>query len=250
MPWWTAFFDQTYAAIGLSGSSEAALAKRARTLDLIVAKLGVSAGDTVFDQCCGTGRLSLPLAERGLRVIGVDQAASYIEVARERAKGLDCEFHVGDAFEFVAPRPCDGAINWFTSFGYHRDDRVNVRMLQRAHESLRSGGKLALDYVNVARVLTEFQSAKVDYIAQPDGELMLVQEPSIDFPMGMMRGKWTLIRADGTREIRNIENRAFMPYDFVRLFDEAGFVDVEVLGGEGEPFERTSRRCIVVGRKP
>jgi len=249
--WWAQFFDDTYATIGLEAESDEAKAKREWVIDLIVAKLELRAGDTVLDQCCGIGRLSLPLARRGLRVIGVDQAAGYIDVARTRATaaGLDCEFHAADGFEFVAPRPCDAVINWFTSFGYHRDDRVNLRMLQRAYESLRPGGWFGLDYISLPRVLSEFKTCMFDRVPRPDGELLLIQEPSIDFSTGMMSGTWTFIRPDGSREVRRVENRAYMPYDLIRMFEQARFVDVDVIGVDGMPFDRTSRRCIVLGRR-
>src|SRR5687767_1967643 len=115
-PWWSGFFDETYASIGLENRSPEDEAALAPTIDLILATLMVKPGDLVFDQCCGIGRLTIPVARRGVRVIGVDQAERYIEIAKSRAAGLDCELFAGDAFDFVAPRPCDAAFNWFTSF--------------------------------------------------------------------------------------------------------------------------------------
>lgn len=249
MTWWTSFFDETFARIGLDPTSEQALRKRDATIDLLLDKLGIRAGDTVLDQCCGIGRLSIPLAKRGVRVIGVDQAARYIEIAHERSRDLPCEFHVADAAEFVAPRACDAAINWFTSFGYSHDDRWNARMLERAHESLRIGGRIALDYVNVPRVLAEFRNSMVDRIATADGELLLIQEPSIEFRSGMMHGTWTLIRPSGSREVRHVENRAYMPHELVGLFECAGFAEIELFDADGSPYKRDSRRCVVVGTK-
>ena len=58
-----------------------------------------------------------------------------------------------------------------------------------------------------------------------------------------------VVRPDGTREVRRVENRAFMPHELVRLFRAAGFVDVALYGPDAKPFERTSRRVIVVGTR-
>lgn len=242
--WWESFFDETYATIGLETSDEA---KRDATVDTIISLLGVAPGARIFDQCCGIGRISVPLARRGFRVTGVDLGDRYAEVAKSRAP--DGDFHTGDAFTFVAPTPCDGAINWFTSFGYHDDDAVNVQMLRRAYESLKPGAKLALDYVNVPRVFGEYRPAMINRIAQPGGELLLLQEPSIDFVRGMMLGTWTFVRPDGTREVRHVENRAFMPHELVRLFRDAGFTGVTLHGPDATPFDRTSRRLVVVGTR-
>ena len=242
--WWSSFFDETYASVGLETSDEA---KREATVDVIVGLLGVAPGAHIFDQCCGIGRISVPLVRRGYRVTGVDLGDRYAEIAKSRAPTGD--FHTGDAFTFVAPTPCDGAINWFTSFGYHHDDTVNVEMLRRAYESLKPGAKLALDYLNVARVFAEYKAVALDRIPQATGELLLIQEPSVDFVRGMLLGTWTFLRPDGTREVRRVENRAFMPHELVRLFHAAGFVDVALYGPDAKPFERTSRRVIVVGTR-
>ena len=245
--WWTSFFDSTYATIGLETSD---VAKRDATIDLIVQLLQLSPGDTVFDQCCGIGRISIPLARRGYNIIGVDQGMRYADTARERAatENLPCELYTGDAFDFVAPRKCNAGINWFTSFGYDRDDRVNIKMLQRARESLVPGGRFALEYISIAKVFAEFRSCMLDKMTLDGQELWLIQEPSIDFKGGMIQGSWTFLRTDGTREVRRTENRAYMPHELIRLFTEAGFVDVDIFGSDAKAFERTSRRLIVVGR--
>jgi SAM-dependent methyltransferase len=239
MSWWSTFFDDTYAAIGLD-------TRPTDAVDNIIAFLGVEPGARIFDQCCGNGRLAVPLAQRGFHVVGVDQAASYIATAKSRAVGTTAEFHAGDAFEFTT-EPCDGAYNWFTSFGYHRDDRVNIRMLQRAFESLRPGARLALEYISVPRVLADFRPAMVERF--PD-DVWLLQEPTIDFVDGMFQGSWTLLHPDGRREVRRSENRAYMPHEIVALFRTTGFTQVGVFGTDRAPFDRASRRCIVVGTRP
>ena len=239
--WWSKFFDETYATVGLETSDEA---KRDATIDLIVSLLGVAPGARIFDQCCGIGRISVPLAKRGYRVTGVDLIPRYVEIARSRADG---DFHAADAFEFVAPEPCDGGINWFTSFGYHRDDRVNVGMLRRAYASLKPGARFALDYVSIPRVFTELLA--VDRTPPPTVDERSSQALSIDFGAGMLQGTWTFVKPDGTHDVRHVENRAFMPHELVRLFEEAGFVEVALFGPDGKPYERTSRRLIVVGRR-
>jgi SAM-dependent methyltransferase len=241
MTWWTSFFDPVYAQLGLEARDEAA---RERVVDTIVQLLGVAPGARIFDQCCGIGRLSVPLARRGYRITGVDLGTGYADTARERVGG-DSDFHTADAFTFVAPAPCDGAINWFTSFGYAADDRTNLEMLRRARDSLVPGGKLALDFTNFPRVFGEYRPAFVDR----NGDTMIIQETTFDFARGMALLTWTYVHPDGRRETRRTENRAYMPYDLVHLFGEAGFVDVQLFGPGAAPFERTSARVIVVGTR-
>ena len=165
---------------------------------------------------------------------------------------MNGEFHVADAFAFVAPRPCDAAFNWFTSFGYHRDDRVNQGMLSRAFESLRPGGRFALDYVCVPRVLREFRAYPCAHRRTlTEGDVWVVEEPSVDFVAGMFQTSWTFLYPDGRSETRHSENRTYLPNELLALFHSAGFRDLELYGSTaGDSFDRMSRRLIVVGQRP
>jgi SAM-dependent methyltransferase len=248
-PWWPAFFDETYANFGLVDPD----AERARrTVDFLFDVLGLQAGMRLFDQCCGIGRLSVPLAERGVQVIGVEQAAEYVERARARAGDLPAEFHCADAYAFVAPEPCDAAINWFTSVGYLEDDAANARMFERAFASLKPGGRYAVDYQNIPRVLREFHERFYQGPGDedPDG-VIVVQESTPDFRRGMIEGAWTFIHPDGRRERRRLSTRMYMPHEIVGMLERCGFERIELYGSvDGEPFGMKTSRCITVARKP
>ncbi|MER3418233.1 MAG: bifunctional demethylmenaquinone methyltransferase/2-methoxy-6-polyprenyl-1,4-benzoquinol methylase [Chloroflexota bacterium] len=69
--------------------------------DHVVRSARIRAGEKVLDVACGTGRLTIALAERvgpfG-RVVGVDRSTGMIELARAAARDLvQVEFIVGDA---------------------------------------------------------------------------------------------------------------------------------------------------------
>jgi SAM-dependent methyltransferase len=249
-PWWHSFFDATYADIGLRDEPE----RQEAVVDFLVEHLRLEPGDRVLDQCCGVGRISLPLARRGVDVVGVDQAAGYVERARERAEAekLPCRFHAGDAMKFVAPEPCDGAFNWFTSFGYSEDDDENVRMLERAFESLRPGGRFVLEYQNVPRILAEFRDSFVERSLASDGKpRLMIVESKADFRRGMINGLWTIIHPDGRREPRVNSTRILMPHELVRMLERCGFGEIELFGSvEAEAFDRKSRRLIAVATRP
>ncbi len=42
----------------------------------------------------------------------------------------------------------------------------------------------------------------------------------------------------------------FMPHELVRLLAGVGFVDIEACGADGEPFETSSKRLVMYGRRP
>jgi SAM-dependent methyltransferase len=198
--------------------------------------------------------LSLPLAERGIRVVGVDLISDYVEQATNEAarRGLECRFHRGDAFEFAAPEPCHAAFNWFTSFGYLEDDDLNSRMLQRVFESLKPGGRFLLDYLNMPRIFTEFHPSYLQWQNPEDrGGLVVLTENKMDFARGMMDSLWTFVHGDGRREPRPVVTRMYLPHELVRMLRRCGFEGIELFGSvAGEPFGLRSARCIVLARKP
>lgn len=253
--WWKDFFDDDYARYGL-GATDPQVIEQIVGFLISTLYLAPGSNQTVFDQCCGVGRLSLPLAARGFRVVGVDQVKSYVEQASREAasRELDCAFHCADAGEFVSPKPCDAAFNWFTSFGYSADDTQNIRMMQRVFDSLKPGGRFVLDYLNFPRMFANMQPG---IISRPklDGTplegLIVLQESKPDFLRGMMESDWTVIYPDGRRTVRHLATRMYLPGDLVRMLKQAGFVEPKLYGWiDGEPSAHTSKRCIVSARKP
>jgi SAM-dependent methyltransferase len=249
--WWAPLYDDLLATMLLEPQEEAELDMTARFLTNV---LEIRPGMRLFDQCSGLGQLAVTLAAAGNEVIGVDQAAAYVErasaLARER--GVPARFEVGDAFERVIDPPCDGAYNWWTSYGYASTDAENGRMIERAFESLRPGARFALDVPNVPGLLRGFLPSVVTRRKTPGGiETVLVRESTIDLPRGVLCKRWTYLLPDGRRVEHPSEVRLYMPHELVATFERAGFEDVALHGSvRGEPIALDSPRCIVVGRRP
>ena len=102
----------------------------------------------MLDLGCGAGRHSRYLASKGLRVTGMDLAAGSIREARKsehpRLRFLRHDMRVPfgrNAFDYV--------FNFFTSFGYFEDAGEHMAVVRNMAASLRHGGGLVLDYLNV-----------------------------------------------------------------------------------------------------
>ena len=247
--WWADLYDDLLADVLLARTDPA---ETEQTVTFLENALGLSPGQRVFDQCCGIGSLAIPFARHGYRPIGVDQAPRYIERARAAANdaGAAVEFHTGDAGEFVPDQVCDGAFNWWTSFGYSADDNENLRMLIRARDALRPGAGFALDTMNLPGVLRGFQRDWVVRRETPVGEVVLVRESRVDLAAGMMRKVWTYFVPGGEAVVRESAVRLYMPHTLCGLFEQAGFRDLELYGSvTGDALELDSPRCIVVGRR-
>lgn len=47
-----------------------------------------SRGESVLDIACGTGRVAIPLAKQGIKVVGLDISTPMLDVAREKSQGV------------------------------------------------------------------------------------------------------------------------------------------------------------------
>jgi SAM-dependent methyltransferase len=247
--WWTSLYDDIVAEAFLVRKDPAELAA---TISFLTHHLHLQPGCTVLDQCCGIGNLALPLTRAGCRVVGVDQCAGYVDRARAALgpEQADCSFHTADAFDFVAPLPCDAGFNWGTGFGNAGDER-NACMLRRAFESLRPGGRFALDYQHVPRILHDFQRCLVRRLTGEQGETILLRESRLDLAEGALVQRWTFLRPDGQRVERSSAVRLYLPHVLGEMLRAAGFIDVTYHGGlAGEPLDPDSPRCILIATRP
>ncbi len=109
----------------------------------------------VLDLCCGFGRHTLALAERGLDVAGVDLSMDLLRSSRDLpgwAEHLTGRLYRGDATAVpFADGVFDGVLVLFSSFGYLGSEG-DGRMLDEVARLVRPRGLAVLDLMNPARV--------------------------------------------------------------------------------------------------
>jgi len=80
-----------------------------------VLKLAPVQGKAALDLCCGPGRFSIALAERGFSVTGVDRTKYLLQKARLRARAakISVEWVQKDMRNFVRPGAYDFVLSMF-----------------------------------------------------------------------------------------------------------------------------------------
>ena len=109
-----------------------------------VQSLGVA---SVLDAGCGTGRVAIELARRGLRVVGIDRDVDMIQTARQKAPALDwfeqdiATHTIPDSVDPAEPRRFDAVI-MAGNVMIFLDPGTEARVVANLARHLAPGGKL------------------------------------------------------------------------------------------------------------
>jgi SAM-dependent methyltransferase len=201
----------------------------------------------ILDLCCGNGRHSLELSQRGFDVVGVDRTTAYIEKARSEAekRGLDVTFVVGDMREYCAPNHFDIVMNLFGSFGYFEDPNDDRRVVENMVASLRPGGQFLIETMGKEILARDFQEK--DW--SEEGDLLVLSEKKVSQNWGRIETRWIAIR--GTERIEHrVSIRSYSAVELSLLLSECGFTELRVFGSlDGTEYDQAAQRLVVVGRK-
>ena len=215
----------------------------------LVKALGLKRGDAVLDVCCGTGRHSLELARRGVRVTGVDVTAEYLREARRRANGGNVEFLRGDMRKLPFEGLFDAAINLWTSFGYFLKESDDRRTLAGIARSLKPGGRFLIDIIDADFLRT--QGIPKNWSERDDGSFLLEDFQLTEGKDAHATNTWTIVRGARKPLRRSFFTRA---YDYDRLakaLRKAGLKPVKRWGGlDGKPYKKgETHRLVVLAKK-
>jgi SAM-dependent methyltransferase len=108
-----------------------------------------AAGGPVVELACGTGRISVPVAKAGIRVIGVDGSQQMLEVAGEyaRREGVTelLDLRHGDLREPPVEERVPLVLIPFRSLLHMTTEADRLRALSAARDLLLPGGRLVFD---------------------------------------------------------------------------------------------------------
>jgi ubiquinone/menaquinone biosynthesis C-methylase UbiE len=184
----------------------------------------LASGGPVVELACGTGRITVPVAQAGLDVIGVDGSLGMLDVARERARaagvGGRVDLRHGDLREPPVAERVPTVLVPFRSLLHMTTETDRERALGAAYELLEPGGRLVFDV---------FAPGKED-VEATHGR-WLEREPGI-----FERADWDEGARTLTLSVRRGDEASTMllawlsPPEWSRLLERAGF-EVEGLYG-------------------
>lgn len=118
--------------------------------DAVAAVEALAAGGRVLELGAGTGRITIPLAQCGLDVTGVEVSPKMLERLREKARGVKLELISGDMADVELHGEYSVAVVVF-SFSLLLDQSKQERCLANVARHLGPKGVLVLEESNPAR---------------------------------------------------------------------------------------------------
>lgn len=252
--------------LGHEGSAAEA-AKLAEFYDLVYDPLAADAdwcrrlaartGGPILELGCGSGRVGVPLAADGHRVVGLERSPAMLERARARAlrAGVEIELHEGDLRDFSLEETFPLVLMVLNTFLLlEPEDRRAC--LARAREHLAEEGRFALHVFqpDPAKVAGHEGALVEEGTFETESGARVTVFTSTRATVDRSTFTWTCDEVGADRVVRRYSRTATLHYLYRReaelLFAAAGFV-IESMEGDydGSPADEGSPRLLIIARR-
>jgi cyclopropane fatty-acyl-phospholipid synthase-like methyltransferase len=193
-------------------------------IDFVLNILRLQPGAKILDMGCGTGRHSIELAKRGIRITGVDLSKGMLSEAKKaaRAAKVSVNWLNADARDFKSRVRFDGAICLCEgAFGLlgKNDDPIwrDIQLLSNIKRTLKPGARFILTALNGLAMIRRYNEINVDKgLFDP---LTLVETSRLS---------WKTARG---RQTRTARERGYVATELRLMFELAGFEVEHIWGG-------------------
>ncbi len=195
----------------------------------------------MLDLCCGEGRHTALLLERGYRVTGMDLSRTLLESGRE--KFGDIPLIRGDMR--AIPGKFDMVLSLFTSFGYFETAEENLNVIKGISDALTSGGYLWIDFFNSLYVERNLVPESSRYL---DNGVHVTEKRAIQDYRVVKNIRF--LDEDGRESLYKESVALFSRGELQSMIFESGFEIIECFGDYyGSQWSADSSRTILCCRK-
>lgn len=207
----------------------------------------------ILELCCGTGRLTVPIAKAGYNICGVDYTSSMLEQAKVKASeaGLEINFIEADIRSLNLQEKFDFIFIPFNSIHHLYKNEDLFMAFNGVKNHLKEGGLFLLDCFNPNIqfiVEGEKEQRKIAEYTTEDGRAVLIKQTMrYESATQINRIEWHYFLNGEFHSIQNLDMRLFFPQELDSYLEGAGFEITHKFGSfEEERFENKSEKQIFV----
>lgn len=252
-PWWQETFNQDYLDI-YGPHLELRTTTEIEGIWRLCELTKVDPGQfRILDLGCGHGRHSVPLAQQGFMVTGMDQCQLFLRRARQRARraGTAVRWVEGCFSKLTDRNHYDLVLSLYHSFGHFEDESCQEDLLRRILRSLKPGGSFLLDMwglQDLNRHLGRQTIQMPDFDFEETVELLEEVHPRRG-PLLRLKILQKMGRPSGWRQYTH-SLRMYHPQQLQDLLSQVGFVNVRLYGSfDGQSTAQGDRLIALADRK-
>ena len=211
-------------------------------------------GQPVLEVACGTGRITISLAEEGICITGLDVSEFMLARARKKAseKRQDIQWILADCRDFRLDQKFHLVFMPFNSITHLHDLQSLEAFFNCVKEHLATEGRFLIDVFNPRLDILMRDPTRRYPVAQyldPDGQgTVTVTENNVyDAAQQMNRLKWYYKIGEGEERVVENNMRILFPQELDGLLLYCGLAIEAKFGNYDEtPFESTSPKQLIV----
>lgn len=214
-------------------------------------------GDPILELMCGTGRLTIPLAKKGLKITGLDISPEMLAVARQKTEESDLSLNwiEADGRDFSLEEKFNFIFIPFNSFLAMTNQRDMESCLANVRDHMNHDGCFAIDIFNPdMKILMRRREDRfpVNTVPNPDGEgrVVITESTFYDAAEQIINIRWYYKFEDTGKEItKDFCLRILFPREVDNLLRYSGFVVEDKFGDyDFSPFTASSAKQLIVCR--
>lgn len=208
----------------------------------------------ICDCGCGTGSIAVRLAKMGYHITGIDLSEDMLRVASDKARawGVNIRWARQNMCQLALPRPVDALICACDGVNYLTEEAAVGRFFAAAFRAVKPGGAFAFDISNREK-LAEMARQGL-YGEDRENETYLWMN-EMDEEKRLLHMQLAIFVREKDGRFRKFEEthvqRAHGVNELATLLTQAGFTDVEIMGGdEGVSPGPGGKRAYILCKRP
>lgn len=210
----------------------------------------------VLELCCGSGRLTIPLAKGGLKITGVDNSKSMLEQAKIKTKNekLKINFILADIRNLALTTKYDLIFIPFNSIHHLYENQDLFTTLNIVKKHLKEDGLFIFDCYNPnIQYITEAEKGKnkiAEYITTDDRKVKIEQTMKYESKTQINRIEWHYFINEEFNSVQNLDMRMYFPQELDAYLKWSGFIIQHKFGNfDEEKFNDQSEKQIFICEK-